>query len=103
MAYVVTENCHKCRYTECVGVCPADCFYADAEMLYIHPDECIDCNACVPACPVEAIFAEDEVPEDQEKWIEINREKCESGELELITEMEDAYPGADERKEELGF
>jgi ferredoxin len=103
MAFVVTENCQRCRYTECVDVCPVDCFYGDAEMLYINPDECIDCNACVPACPVEAIFSEDDIPDDQEKWTDINREKCESGELDHITEMADAYPGADERKEELGF
>ena len=103
MAFVVTENCHRCRFTECVDVCPVDCFYGDAEMLYISPDECIDCNACVPACPVEAIFSEDDLPEGQEKWIEINREKCESGECEQITELEDPYPGAEERKGELGF
>ena len=63
MTYVVTDNCQKCRFTDCVTVCPVDCFHADAEMLYIDPDECIDCGACVPACPVEAIFALDEVPE----------------------------------------
>ena len=54
MPYVVTDNCQRCRFTDCVEVCPVDCFYADKEMLYIHPDECIDCGACEPACPVEA-------------------------------------------------
>ena len=103
MAYVVTGNCERCRFTECVDVCPVDCFYGDETMLYIHPDECIDCNACVPACPVEAIFAEDDVPDDQEKWVAINRDKAESGDCEHITEMQDPYPGADERKAALGF
>jgi len=101
MAYVVTENCHKCRFTDCVVVCPVDCFHADEEMVYIDPDECIDCGACVPECPVEAIFPEDEVAEDQKKWIAINAEKAPG--LPVITEKEDPYPGADEKKKELGL
>ena len=62
MTFVVTDNCKSCRFTDCVAVCPVDCFHGDAEMLYIDPNECIDCGACVPACPVEAIFALDETP-----------------------------------------
>jgi ferredoxin len=62
MTYVVCEPCRDCKYTDCVVVCPVDCFYQDEHMLYIHPDECIDCGACVPECPVEAIFHETEVP-----------------------------------------
>jgi ferredoxin len=62
MAHVVCEPCHDCKYTDCVTVCPVDCFYQDETMLYIHPAECIDCEACVPECPVEAIFAETNLP-----------------------------------------
>ena len=103
MAYIVTENCRDCMFTDCVTVCPVDCFYGEEKHIFIHPDECIDCEACVPECPVEAIYPEAEVPEDQQKWIQINREKCESGELENITEKRDPLPGAEERKEALGF
>ena len=64
MAHVVAEPCFDCKYTDCVVVCPVDCFYEGAQMLYIHPDECIDCEACVPECPVEAIFHEDNLPDE---------------------------------------
>jgi ferredoxin len=70
--YVVTEPCFGCKYTDCVVVCPVDCFYEGEQMLYIDPDECIDCQACVPECPVEAIFREDEVPEKWEGFIQLN-------------------------------
>lgn len=103
MAYVVIENCRKCRFTECVEVCPVDCFWGDDEMLYIDPDVCIDCGACEPVCPVQAIYPLEELPADQEEWIDINAEKCESGELENVIEMQEPYPGAEERKAELGF
>ena len=76
MAYIVTEPCYDCKYTDCVEVCPVDCFYEDEHMLYIHPDECIDCNACVAECPVEAIFAQDDVPEKWKEWIPINAERA---------------------------
>ena len=74
MTYVVTERCVDSRYTECVADCPVDCFYeiTDPRMLIINPDECIDWGACVPASPVEAIFANDEVPEQWESFIETN-------------------------------
>ena len=62
MTYVVTESCIKCKYTDCVDVCPVDCFHEGPNMLVIDPDECIDCTLCVAECPVEAIFAEDDVP-----------------------------------------
>ena len=65
MTYVVTESCIKCKYTDCVDVCPVDCFREGPNMLVIDPDECIDCTLCVPECPVEAIFAEDDVPDAQ--------------------------------------
>ena len=72
MTYVVTESCIKCKYTDCVEVCPVDCFYEGPEFLVIHPDECIDCGLCEPECPIEAIFADDELPKDQIEFIEIN-------------------------------
>ena len=72
MTYIVTDACIKCKYTDCVEVCPVDCFYEGENMLVIHPDECIDCGACEPECPVEAIFAEEDMPEDQGRFLEIN-------------------------------
>ena len=74
MTYVVTESCIKCKYTDCVDVCPVDCFREGPNMLVIDPDECIDCTLCVPECPVEAIFAEDDVPDLQQPFIALNRE-----------------------------
>ncbi len=72
MTFVVTEPCIKCKYTDCVEVCPVDCFREGKNFLVIDPDECIDCNLCVPSCPVEAIYPEDEVPEKFESYIELN-------------------------------
>ena len=103
MPYVVTENCKGCRFTDCVEVCPVDCFYADAQMLYIHPDDCIDCGACEFACPVQAIFAEENLPGDLVKWIEINAEKVDAPDVVNITVAEDPLPGAEARKAELGL
>ena len=74
MTYVVTESCVKCKYTDCVDVCPVDCFREGPNMLVIDPDECIDCTLCVAECPVEAIFAEDDVPGDQKDFIGLNAE-----------------------------
>ena len=74
MTYVVTDACIRCKYMDCVEVCPVDCFYEGENMLVINPNECIDCGACVPACPVEAIFALDEVPEKWQHFIQINAE-----------------------------
>lgn len=101
MTFVVTDNCQKCRFTDCVAVCPVDCFHADDAMLYIDPEECIDCGACVPECPVEAIFDESQMPADSEHWIQINADKCVS--LPVINDTEDPLPTADARKKELGF
>ena len=72
MAFVVTENCIKCKYQDCVEVCPVDCFYEGPNFLVIHPDECIDCALCEPECPANAIFSEDEVPKGQEQYIKLN-------------------------------
>lgn len=72
MAYVVTTPCFGCKFTDCVVVCPCECFHEGEQMLYIDPDECIDCGACVPECPVDAILHEDELPEDVREFVELN-------------------------------
>ena len=97
MAYVVTESCIKCKYTDCVEVCPVDCFYEGPEFLVIHPDECIDCGLCEPECPIEAIFADDELPENQIEFIEVNAKLADV--YENITEAKDPLPDADNYKD----
>lgn len=72
MTFVVTGSCIRCKYTDCVEVCPVDCFREGPNFLVIDPDECIDCNLCVPECPVDAIYADDDVPENQQEYIELN-------------------------------
>ena len=94
MTYFVNENCIKCKYLDCVEVCPVDCFYEGENMLVIHPDECIDCGVCEPECPVEAIKADSDA--DAEKWIEVNREY--SGKWPNITKNGDPMPEADQFK-----
>lgn len=106
MTYVVTDNCVSCKFTDCVEVCPVDCFYEAEDHLVIDPDECIDCSACVPACPVEAIFADDELPSDQESWLQRNADETlqlKGQGAEPIIEMKDPLPTAEARKSELGF
>ena len=95
MAHIVAEPCFDCKYTDCVVVCPVDCFYEGAQMLFIHPDECIDCEACVPECPVEAIFAEANVPAQWANFTAMNAERSaalKDGEGH-ITEKQDAKEG----------
>ena len=75
MAFVVTEPCHGCKYTDCVAVCPMECFHEGEHMLYIDPIECIDCQACTPECPVEAIFQDVDVPAKWNHFIAINAER----------------------------
>lgn len=77
MTFVVGESCIKCKHTDCVEVCPVDCFYEGPNFLVIHPDECIDCALCEPECPVDAIFSEDDLPEEQQAFLEINAELAE--------------------------
>lgn len=72
MAYVVADPCVKCKYTDCVAVCPVDCFYEGKNSLAINPDECIDCGACEPECPTTAIFEESELPAKWNVYVEIN-------------------------------
>lgn len=92
MAFVVTENCIRCKYTDCVEVCPVDCFREGPNFLIIHPDECIDCALCEPECPASAIFSEDEVPEDQQSFIALNAELAEV--WPTITERSDPLADA---------
>jgi len=87
MTFVVTESCIKCKLTDCVEVCPVDCFHEGPNMLVIDPDECIDCTLCVAECPVEAIFADDDVPVDQRDFIELNAELAK--EWPVLTEQKD--------------
>ncbi len=94
MTFVVTEACIKCKYTDCVEVCPVDCFHEGPNFLAINPDECIDCNLCVPECPVDAIYADDELPEDQQEFLKINAELAEK--WPVITEIKPAPEDADE-------
>jgi len=94
MAYVVTENCIRCKYTDCVEVCPVDCFHEGPNFLVIDPDECIDCTLCVPECPVNAIFAEDDLPDEQRQFVQINAELAKK--WPVITEKKDAPPDATE-------
>lgn len=101
MAFVITDNCKDCRFTDCVSVCPVDCFYGDDAQLYINPDECIDCGACEPECPVEAIYDESNLPEDKKQWLRINAEKA--PQLKNITQKEPQLATAEARKTELGF
>ena len=87
MTFVIGQNCIKCKLTDCVEDCPVDCFYEGPNFLVIHPDECIDCALCEPECPVEAIFSEDEIPEDQQEFLELN------------AELADIWPNIAEKKD----
>jgi len=89
MTYVVAEPCVNCRYTDCAVVCPVEAFHLDDDMLVINPETCIDCDACVPECPVEAIFPEDKVPEEWAHYTLMNAEKSLSG-LPTISDKLDA-------------
>jgi ferredoxin len=94
MTYVVTENCIKCKYTDCVSVCPVDAFCEGPEMLVIDPEICIDCDVCVAECPAGAIFDEHDVPEDQADFIELNSRLAEQ--WPAISEMKDPPADAEE-------
>ena len=98
MTHVVTDACVLCKYTYCVDVCPVDCFHEGENFLVINPDECIDCAVCVPECPAEAIFAEEDVPENMQEYIAINVEL--SRKLPTITRSKEPLPEADKWKDE---
>lgn len=92
MTFVVLDNCIRCKYTDCVEVCPVDCFHEGPNFLVIDPDECIDCTLCEPECPIEAIVAEDDIPAGQEQFLELNAEL--SREWPVITQRKDPPPDA---------
>ncbi len=126
MAYIVGDACIKCKYTDCVAVCPVDCFYEGENTLAIHPDECIHCGACEPECPTNAIYDEDDLPEPLKPFIELNAlfsgakqpdevdkdgipasvvSVMDSGEFKVwpvITDQKDALPEADANKGKEG-
>ena len=93
MTFVVTESCVRCKYTDCVDVCPVDAFREGSNFLVIDPDECIDCAVCVPECPVNAIYAEEDVPADQQDFTPLNAEL--SRQWKPITKTKAALPDAD--------
>src|SRR5438309_4163851 len=97
MTHVVTESCIKCKYTDCVDVCPVDCFHEGPDFLVINPDECIDCAVCIPECPVNAIYAETEVPPAMAQFHELNRKL--SQEWPVIFKHKEPLPDADRWKE----
>lgn len=94
MTYLVTDNCIKCKHTDCVEVCPVDCFYEGENMLVINPDECIDCGVCVPECPIDAIVQDSDLEGPERiKWIEINTTY--SNEWPNITDFKGSMPDAE--------
>lgn len=97
MTFVVAEPCIKCKYTDCVDVCPVDCFHEGENFLVIDPDECIDCGACEPECPTTAIFAEDDLPEKWADYLEINARLA--PDWPVISQKQDALDSAEEFKD----
>jgi ferredoxin len=95
MSHIVCEPCNNCKYTDCVAVCPVECFHEAETMLYIDPDECIDCALCIPECPVEAIFADSDVPEKWQSYIELNAKMAPT--LPVINAQKDPLPTAPPR------
>ena len=100
MPFVVAEPCVKCKYTDCVTVCPVDCFHEGEDMLVIHPDECIDCGACVPECPVEAIFLEEDLPGKWANFAGLNARYADQ--WPVLTQQRDPMPSAEAMKNETG-
>jgi ferredoxin len=100
MTHVVLESCIRCKYTDCVDVCPVDCFREGPNFLTIDPDECIDCAVCIPECPVNAIVPEEDVPGDQQHMTALNAELAKL--WPSITRRKAALPDADEWKDRVG-
>jgi len=94
MTHTVTEACIKCKYTDCVDVCPVDCFREGPNFLTIDPDECIDCAVCIPECPANAIYAEDDLPEGMEIFLQFNKKLAPT--LPTITKRKAALPDAEQ-------
>ena len=103
MTYIVNDKCIKCKYTDCVEVCPVDCFYEGENMLVINPDECIDCGVCEPECPAGAIISDlnVETNESDAFWLKMNTEYAEK--WPNITQQKDALPDADSFNPEMGY
>ena len=99
MTHTVTEACIKCKYTDCVDVCPVDCFREGPNFLTIDPDECIDCAVCIPECPVNAIYAEEDVPHDQKHMTALNAELAKLSSWKSITKRKAPLPEAEEWKD----
>ena len=99
MTFVVTEACIKCKYTDCVDVCPVDCFLEGENMLIIDPLQCIDCAVCVPECPVNAIYADIDLPADQKDFEKINADLSKGGTWTMITKLKDPLPEHEEWKD----
>lgn len=97
MTHIVLESCIRCKYTDCVDVCPVDCFREGPNMLVIDPDECIDCAVCIPECPVEAIKAEEDVPTEQLSFVKLNAELAK--EWPSITRTKPQLSDADDWKD----
>jgi len=100
MTFVVSEACIKCKYTDCVEVCPVNCFHEGPNMLVIDPDECIDCTLCESECPAEAIMSEDDLPEDQKEFVALNTEL--SRLWPVISEAKEAPTDADAWRDKKG-
>ncbi len=96
MTFVVTENCIKCKFTDCVEVCPVDCFHEGPNMLVIDPDECIDCTLCEPECPAEAIKSEDDLADNEQIYLQLNAELAKD--WPVINEMKEPPADAEEWK-----
>src|SRR5438445_11079965 len=92
MTYVVTQHCVDCKYTDCVTVCPVDAFHESARMVYINPDTCVNCDACVPACPVEAIFSEENLPSKFQHYLQVNIEGVQAN--PILNQKKDPLPTA---------
>ena len=106
MAHIVTTKCKDCKFTDCVEVCPVACFYELDNQLVIHPEDCIDCTACVAECPVEAIYAEAGVPQEYHSSIDFNAseaKRLKDSSQEAIVKKKEPLPTAVQRKTELGY
>ena len=92
MTYIVTQHCVDCKYTDCISVCPVDAFHESDRMVYINPDTCVNCDACVPACPIEAIYSEENLPSKFSEWTQINTDGA--AKYPILNQKRDALPGA---------